>query len=293
MGGLINLLPFTYVCIFFGSLAIAGFPFLTGFYSKDLLLESIISRYSIDSEFIYFLAISAAFFTSLYSTRMLVFVFGNQVNLFKSYFTSKESTPRMSIVMFLLTILTIFIGYIFNEVMIGFGSFAWGNSIFTKPEHFSQIESEFLDPFTKNLPLLVTILAVFTFFTFTFFLNLIVYNRILYKIINLTFKFFYPAGFFNFIYNNILNFIYKASYHTVTKIIDKGYLELFGPFGLYIYVFSLCIRLKIFSPYVVFQSIFLIFININLLIILTIHFIHLFPIYIYTAFLFIFFLEYK
>jgi NADH-ubiquinone oxidoreductase chain 5 len=39
MGGLVKLLPFTYICIFLGSITLMGFPFLTGFFSKDVLLE--------------------------------------------------------------------------------------------------------------------------------------------------------------------------------------------------------------------------------------------------------------
>lgn len=48
MGGLSKLLPFTYICILIGSMAIMGFPFLAGFYSKDLLLELVNVRYIID-----------------------------------------------------------------------------------------------------------------------------------------------------------------------------------------------------------------------------------------------------
>lgn len=47
MGGLIHSLPFTYVMIFIGSLSLMGFPYLTGFYSKDLILELIYEKYYI------------------------------------------------------------------------------------------------------------------------------------------------------------------------------------------------------------------------------------------------------
>ena len=40
LGGLINILPFTYTMILIGSLSLMAFPFLTGFYSKDLIIES-------------------------------------------------------------------------------------------------------------------------------------------------------------------------------------------------------------------------------------------------------------
>jgi NADH-ubiquinone oxidoreductase chain 5 len=46
MGGLIRVFPLTYVMIFIGSIALMGFPFLTGFYSKDAILEVAVSRYS-------------------------------------------------------------------------------------------------------------------------------------------------------------------------------------------------------------------------------------------------------
>ena len=53
MGSLAYKMPLTYIAILIGSLAILGFPFLTGFYSKDLLLETTFISYSVDSLYIY------------------------------------------------------------------------------------------------------------------------------------------------------------------------------------------------------------------------------------------------
>lgn len=82
MGFLILKLPFTYVAILIGSLAILGFPFLAGFYSKDLLLESTYTTYFFDGNFLYFMGISSALFTSIYSFKLIFFVFLKKTNLF-------------------------------------------------------------------------------------------------------------------------------------------------------------------------------------------------------------------
>jgi len=119
MGSLLNMLPFTYFCIFLGSLSIMGFPFLTGFFSKELILELTFSRFLIDSYFIYFLGVSSAFLTALYSTRLIFLVFFIESISFNKFIVSHECDTFMFLPMIFLCICTIFVGYIFNDLIIG------------------------------------------------------------------------------------------------------------------------------------------------------------------------------
>jgi len=172
-GGLVNFLPFTYLCILVGSLAIMGFPFLTGFYSKDLVLELAYSRYIIDGSFIYFLGVSAAFFTAVYSIRLILFVFFFKSNSFRRFFSSHESEGFMLFSMCVLLLASIFVGYLFSDICVGWGTYLWNNSIFLLPSHFNHIDSDFLHPLVKNLPILI---SLFGFFIGIFFVNFF-YNR--------------------------------------------------------------------------------------------------------------------
>jgi len=53
MGGLKRLIPFTFSVMLIGSLALMGFPFLTGFYSKDVILEVVFAKYTTMGHFAY------------------------------------------------------------------------------------------------------------------------------------------------------------------------------------------------------------------------------------------------
>ena len=75
MGGLKNLLPFTYIAIITGSLALIGFPFLTGFYSKDLILEISYSKYNLFGYISYAFGVTSAFLTAFYSMRLICLTF--------------------------------------------------------------------------------------------------------------------------------------------------------------------------------------------------------------------------
>ena len=123
MGGLRFLVPFTFTVIVIGSLALMGFPFLTGFYSKDVILEVTFATYSYIGHFAYFLGVFAAFFTAFYSMRLLFLTFLSEPNGFRSVLIGAHDSPiKMSFPLFVLTFPSIFIGYMAKDLFIGLGT---------------------------------------------------------------------------------------------------------------------------------------------------------------------------
>ncbi|CAN0456325.1 unnamed protein product [Pylaiella littoralis] len=75
MGGVRRILPLSYSIMLIGSFALMGFPFLAGFFSKDVILEISYGTYTICGQFSYILGTLAAFATAFYSIRLLYLVF--------------------------------------------------------------------------------------------------------------------------------------------------------------------------------------------------------------------------
>jgi NADH-ubiquinone oxidoreductase chain 5 len=145
LGGLRTLLPFTYSAILIGSLALIGFPFLTGFYSKDLILEVAFAKQTNFSFFCYFLGSISAFCTAFYSTRLLFMVFLTEPNGNKQIIlTAHESSFRIGFPLFILALLSISIGYLSKDFFVGLGTSFWGNSIFILPNTYIKTDSEFI-----------------------------------------------------------------------------------------------------------------------------------------------------
>lgn len=171
MGGLVKLLPITYCIILVGSLCLIGFPFLSGFYSKELILEIALVKISISGYFFYFVGTFSAFVTAFYSMRLIFYVFFNApVSNFRVMFFLHESTSYIFYVIAILGFLSIFIGYVIKEVFIGVGSGFWGWGIFQSLDRLVLVDAEFLMFYYKLIPLIFSLAGFFVGFVFYKFL---------------------------------------------------------------------------------------------------------------------------
>jgi len=234
LGGLKRLLPFSYSIMLIGSLALMGIPFLTGFYSKDVILEIAYAKFTILSHFSYILGTTAALCTAFYSIRLLFLVFlsepnGNRIILINSH----ESPWKITFTLFILSFLSLSIGYMTKEFFIGFGTNFWNESIFIVNYNYNIIDIEFVSLFYKLLPLFFTIIgACLSYFTYCFNLEKYLFFKKT-KFFKKIYAFLNKKWYFDRIYNenlsqNFLNFSYLFTY----KNIDRGILETVGPHGI-------------------------------------------------------------
>jgi NADH-ubiquinone oxidoreductase chain 5 len=123
MGGLSKIMPFTYSSMFIGSLSLMGFPFLSGFYSKDVILEIAFSKFTVIGHFAYWLGLIAAFFTAFYSIRLLFLVFLSNANGFRpTILAVQDGGFKLLLPIAILVLPTIFIGFFTKDMFIGLGT---------------------------------------------------------------------------------------------------------------------------------------------------------------------------
>lgn len=111
MGSMSNITPFTYACIAIGSLSLMGLPFLTGFYSKDLIIEIIYGENIL--RFALWLGVLSAFLTAFYSFRLASFTFfNNPQSTYNSFKASHEGDWNLRWPLIILLICSIMIGFV-------------------------------------------------------------------------------------------------------------------------------------------------------------------------------------
>jgi NADH-ubiquinone oxidoreductase chain 5 len=240
-GGLRAFLPLTYSVMLIASLSLVAFPFMTGFYSKDLILESAYGQFYFSSIVVYFIATIGAMFTTLYSIKVLYLTFltnpNGPISNYRNSITkhpAHEGDIFMSLPLIILAIFSIFFGYISKDIFIGLGSgFFTDNSIFIHPIREIMLNTEFAVPtLFKLLPLLFTILLSVIAIVLSEFMPRTIISFKLSRIGYNIFSFFSQRFFIELLYNKyVTGLILKLGGQT-TKILDKGSVELLGPFGL-------------------------------------------------------------
>nr|BCT02609.1 NADH dehydrogenase subunit 5 [Medakamo hakoo] len=234
MGGIVRLFPFTYSMMLIGSLALVGFPYLTGFYSKDRILELAYATYTISGNFAYWFGTICVFLTSLYSFRLLFMTFlAPTTSSPRVLEHAHDAPPIMAIPLVLLAFGSIFVGYLFHDMFIGLGTNFWGNAVFILPKNTLLLESEYIPQAQKMIPLIFTLAGAFVAYAATFYWSRAIYafkmtsfGRSLYTMAS-------RRWFFDQVYNQF--FAQKAldfGYHISWKTLDKGWFEVLGPYGI-------------------------------------------------------------
>nr|YP_009475741.1 NADH dehydrogenase subunit 5 [Porites harrisoni]AMZ79700.1 NADH dehydrogenase subunit 5 [Porites lobata]AVK80184.1 NADH dehydrogenase subunit 5 [Porites harrisoni] len=214
MGGLIKLIPLTYILVVIGSLSLMGFPYLTGFYSKDLILELAFEQYYLT--FAYWLGGFSALLTTLYSIRLVYLTFLSNTNSRKAIFRhAHEGSWNLVLPLIILALGSLFVGYLTKEVV-------WSFQITSPPVVSLPIK---LLPVSLSLGGAVLVIVLY-FYSVPFFKVPSFIGRISYT-------FLYSAWQFNYVLNYFLaKKAWKGGHQISYRTMDKGILELVGPKGI-------------------------------------------------------------
>lgn len=234
-GGLRAFLPLTYSVMLIASLSLVAFPFMTGFYSKDFIIESAYGQYYFSGTAVYFVSTIGAMFTTLYSVKVLYLTFLTNPNgPLINYKHAHEGDIFMSLPLMILAVFSIFFGYITKDIFIGLGTnFFIDNSLFIHPSHEILLDTEFAVPtLFKILPLIFTVsLSILSLVLSEFIPKVLTHFKLSRFGYNL-FSFFNLRFLIELFYNRyITDMVLKLGGQT-TKVLDKGSIELIGPYGL-------------------------------------------------------------
>jgi len=229
MGGVWKKLPYTYVLMIIGTLALTGFPFLSGFYSKDAIIEFAYLRGNTTGYYAAGIGIFTALLTSIYSWRLMFKTFHGEYNNKKvSIEDTHESPVVMLIPLILLSIGAVLAGFAFKELFIGYDGINnfWKDSIF------------FLEPLSTDHPplwfLILTPTLVILSIPIAYYL--FVKNKNLPEQIaninNPLYKFLLNKWYFDELYDTLFVRPSKSLGLFLWKFFDLKIIDGFGPDGI-------------------------------------------------------------
>ena len=212
IGGLKITLPLSYICIIVGSLSLAGLPFLTGFYSKDLLLELVYQNHYLS--FALWLGLLTTFLTAFYSFRLISYTFLTAPAIpMKTSRILHEGKWNLFTPLLILFLFSIFIGFLMvNYVMID-----------TSPPILPSIN--------KFHPLILTIIGSIFAILLTYLL-LITWKFPFVGVILYVYEIFSKAWYWDPITKNyLINRTLDTGFRSTYKLLDNQFIEMLGPYG--------------------------------------------------------------
>ena len=171
MGGIWRAIPITYGLMWTGSLALAGMPFLAGFYSKDIIIESAFAAATGVGQYAFWLGVIVAALTAFYSWRLILMTFHGAPRADEKVMAHVHEAPKtMWIPMVVLAVGAIVMGKLGFDVFVGEGARAfWRDSIVVLPAHTALADAQNVPLWVKHLPLVVALGGIILAYIFYMF----------------------------------------------------------------------------------------------------------------------------
>ncbi len=262
MGAVYKKLPYTWILMIIGTLALTGFPFLSGFYSKDAIIEFAYLRGSTVGYYAVGVGILTAFLTSIYSWRLIFKTFhgsfnNKQINIEEVH----ESPIVMLLPLMVLALGAIFTGFLFKDLFIGHGReiHFWGDSI------------KFLSPLSTDHPpsLIILITPILVCLSIPIAYYLFVKNKEIPSQLAETNKPLYNFLVNKWYFDELYNVIFVKSSQKIGlffwKIVDIKIIDKFGPDGVSLLVKNISLKASKFQSGFIYQYAFVILIGFSAL----------------------------
>ena len=254
MGGVYKKLPYTWLLMIIGTLALTGFPFLSGFYSKDAIIEFAYLKGSTIGYYAAAIGIFTAFLTSIYSWRLIFKTFhGSYNNKELEIDKTHESPIIMLLPLIFLSIGAVFAGFLFKDLFIGLAgeNNFWGESI------------KFLNPLSSEHPplwiILITPILVIISIPISYYLfvkNKNIPNQII-ESNKPIYNFLINKWYFDELYNVIFIQSSKKIGLFFWKTIDIKIIDKFGPDGISSFIKNLSLKASKFQSGFIYQYAFM------------------------------------
>jgi NADH-quinone oxidoreductase subunit L len=262
MGAVYKKLPYTWIMMIIGTLALTGFPFLSGFYSKDAIIEFAYLRGNTVGYYAAGVGILTALLTSIYSWRLIFKTFHGTYNNQKLKIEEMHESPIVMLIpLILLSIGAVFAGFLFKDLFIGHGgeNHFWGDSI------------KFLNPLSTDHPplwvILITPALVLLSIPISYYLfvkNKELPNQFI-QINKPLYNFLVNKWYFDELYDIIFIQSSKKLGLFFWKIMDLKIIDKFGPDGFSLIIKNLSLRASKFQSGFIYQYAFMILIGLSAL----------------------------
>ena len=232
MGGLWRLIPITWIVMLIGTLGLTGAPLMSGYYSKDGIIEAAFVSTTQGHNFAFYLLVFSALLTSFYSWRLIFLTFHGKNNISKDIFSKIHESPKVMLFpLFVLTFFTIFSGAYFVDYFMSYDyQFLWKDSIYLSPSNHVIEAIHHVPKWVKYSPLFMMIIGLAA--SFLFYILFPSISRYLANTFDPIYKFLLNKWYFDELYEFLFVSNIKKIGTFFSNIGDKKIIDGFGPDGI-------------------------------------------------------------